>query len=530
MNKHWNQWWIAVFVCIVPMSSIAPASDSRPNIIVIMADDMGWSDLGCYGGEIKTPHIDSLAKQGLRFRQFYNNSVCGPTRASLLTGLYCQQVGHSGRRWNEPKDFSKCLTIAELLRSAGYHTLMVGKWQGRDLAVKRGFDRFFGPMCQGKISFFQEVKLNPFYLDDKRWQFPKEGFYMPDAFTDHAVQFVEEAARKDQPFFLYAAYIVPHWPLHAPEADIKQYRKLYRQQGWDVLRAKRFQSQRKMRLIPDTWKLSPRPKGVPAWKDVTNKDWQAERMAVYAAQISAMDRGVGRILQAVKTAGKEDNTLIMFLSDNGAAVDGGVQPTNSGFGFAPNRPNNNWRIDGVAIRPGSGPKIMPGPADTFAGYGPAWCNLSNTPLFGTKSTAYEGGVRTPLIVRWPTVIKKHGQFTGQVGHVMDIMATCADVSGGTYPKELSGRKPIPPEGKSLLPIFKGKQRDGHKELCWDAPRNQAILMGPWKLVNAGHNRPWELYNLSNDTTESNNLAKAHPQRVADMSQRYELWKKRVGVK
>jgi arylsulfatase A-like enzyme len=206
---------IASSLLLAPLA--AQAAATRPNIVLIMADDMGWSDIGCYGGEIPTPHIDSLARDGLRFTQFYNNAVCGPTRVSLLTGLYPQQVGHSGRAWNQPKDFSKCVLIPEVLQANGYHNMMVGKWQGRDLAVKRGFHRFFGPNCQLKISYYHEVKDNQFYLNDKRWQFPNEGFYMTDAFNDYSDEFLKEAVKKDDPFFLYVAHIAPHWPLHAPE-------------------------------------------------------------------------------------------------------------------------------------------------------------------------------------------------------------------------------------------------------------------------------------------------------------------------
>jgi arylsulfatase len=235
-----------------------------------MADDLGWSDVGCYGGEIPTPHIDSLAENGLRFTQFYNNAICGPTRASLLTGLYCQQVGHRGDRWNEPKDFTKCVTIAEVLQSSGYRTMMVGKWQGRDLAVDRGFDRFFGPMCQGKISYFHEVQQNPFYLDRQRWNLP-EGFYLTDALNDRAVEFLQEALQGGSPFFLYVAHIAPHWPLHAREADIQWRRSRYHEQGWDELRTQRLKRQREANLVPPQWTLSPKPASVQIGRSSSTK-------------------------------------------------------------------------------------------------------------------------------------------------------------------------------------------------------------------------------------------------------------------
>ncbi len=504
-------------------------SASVPNIVLILADDLGWSDIGCYGGEIRTPHIDSLATDGMRFRQFYNNAICGPTRASLLTGLYCQQVGHRGDRWNEPKDFSKCVTIAELLQASGYHTMMVGKWQGRDLAVQRGFDRFFGPQCQAKISYFHEVQNNPFYLNDKRWKFP-EGFFMTDAFNNHAVEFLEEAGGGKKPFFLYVGYIAPHWPLHAQEKDIAPYRQMYREAGWDEHRAARFKRQRDSGLVPTNWKLAQQPSSVKPWKNDQHKDWQAERMAVYAAQIAGIDRGVGRILQAIDKAGAKDNTLVMFLSDNGAAPDGGIGPSKSLLGFSADKPNRNWRTDGVAIRPGSGPNNMPGPHDTFAAYGLAWAGVSNTPLRGTKLGAFEGGIRTPLVVRWPQVIRAGGKLDDTVGHVMDFMPTCLEAAGVKYPSEFQGRKPLPIEGKSLVPIFRGQDRDSHRILCWSTIQNQAIRMGNWKLVNARHQQPWQLYDMQADATETTNLASNQPERVRAMSEEFQKWRKRVGAR
>ena len=503
-------------------------ADSRPNIVLIMADDMGWSDIGCYGGEIRTPHIDSLASGGMRFRQFYNNAICGATRASLLTGLYCQQVGHPGNRWNEPKDFSKCVTIAEVLQAGGYHTMMVGKWQGRDLAVKRGFDRFFGPQCQAKISYFHEVQKNPFYLNDQRWNF-SEGFFMTDAFNDYAVKFLEESARGKKPFFLYVGYIAPHWPLHAQEKDIAPYRQMYREGGWDAIRAERFKRQRETGLIPESWKLAQQPASVKPWKDDQFQQWQAERMAVYAAQIAGIDRGVGRILEAIDKAGQTDNTLVMFLSDNGAAPDGGLRPTKSMLGFSADKPNRNWRLDGVPIRGGSGPENMPGPHDTFAAYGIAWAGVSNTPLRGTKLGAYEGGIRTPLVVRWPKVITKGGQLNDTIGHVMDFMPTCLEAAGLEYPSEFEGRHPLPVEGKSLVPLFRGQPREAYQSLCFSTVQNQAIRMGVWKLVNARRGQPWQLYNMQTDATETTDLAEKHPERVKAMSTEYQKWHQRVGA-
>jgi len=527
-----NRCWLLLLAMWVaataPDRSTLHAAE-RPNILLIMADDMGWSDLGCYGGEIETPHIDSLARDGLRFTQFYNNAVCGATRASLLTGLYCQQAGHRGDRWNEPKDYSKCVLISEVLQAGGYHTAMVGKWQGRDLAVKRGFDRFFGPNCQAKISYWNAVKNNDFYFDDQPWTFPEEGFFMTEAFNDYAVEFLKEAAAGDKPFFLYVAHIAPHWPLHAREKDIAPYRERYRTLGWNECRQARLERQRKLGLLAADANPAPFAASIPKWDDDPNKDWQAERMAVYAAQIGEIDRGVGRLLDVLQEAGIADNTLVLFLSDNGAAPDGGLKPTTSGFGFSPDANNSNWRKDGVAIRPGSGPDLLPGPADTFAAYGLAWALTSNTPLRDTKQSSYEGGIRTPLIARWPSVIKQNAELTDQSGHVMDIMATCLDVAGVEYPTEFQGRHPVPMEGKSLVPVFHGKQRTGHESIGWHCSRGRALRQGAWKLVRPRDDRPWELYNLDSDIGETENLASQHLDRVRSMSEAYESWKQRVGA-
>jgi arylsulfatase A-like enzyme len=522
----------ATCVLCLALFDVAFAADvapvQRPNIILVMADDLGWSDIGCYGGEIRTPEIDSLARDGLRFTQFYNNSVCGPTRASLLTGLYCQQVGHRGDRWNEPKDFSKCVLVSELLQAAGYRTMMVGKWQGRDLAVDRGFDRFFGPMCQAKISYFHEVEQNPYRLDGDPWEVPQD-FYLTEAINDFAVQFLEEAVGRDQPFFLYVAHIAPHWPLHAREADIAPYRQQYRESGWDQWRQRRFLKQPELGVIPAAWKLSPRPAGIHDWNVDPNKDWQAERMAVYAAQVEAIDRGLGRLLEIVRKAGKVNDTLVMFLSDNGAAPDGGVAPSKGGFGFTPNAPNDRWRKDGVPIRPGSGPDNLPGPPDTFAAYGLAWANVSNTPLRGTKLTGYEGGIRTPLVVRWPAVVHRDGGITDQVGHVIDIMATFLDVAGEEYPAEFQGRRPLPLEGRSLLPVFQDHQREGHQVLCWSVPQHHVVRMGQWKAIRPRSGGAWQLYDLEADGTETVDLAARQPERTEELTARFEEWQKRVGA-
>lgn len=517
-------------VCLVPAPMHAAAE--RPNIVLFLCDDLGWSDIGCYGGEIPTPNIDALAASGLRFAQFYNHAVCGPSRAAVLTGLYPQQVGHSGKDWNEATDFTKCVSLGEVLKTAGYRTLMVGKWQERDLPAKRGFDRFFGPMCAGKISYFNEVQANPFYLDETRWPVPAEGFYLTDALTDHAVEFVDEALAKPQgerrePFFLYLAHLAPHWPLHAREADIAPHRERYRGAGWDEWRAARLAKQRELGLAPAAWKLAARPDAVPAWRRDELTDWQAERMAVYAAQVASLDASLGRVMDAVRKAGAEENTLVLFLSDNGAAPDGDVKPTSGGFGF---QPNSAWRLDGRPMRLGSGPDNLPGSADTFAAYGLAWANVSNTPFRSTKLTAYEGGVRTACIASWPAVIGDGGRISRAVGHVMDLMPTFIEAAGAHYPAEFQGRKPLPLEGQSLLPVFRGESEQGHELLAWRVPLNRALRSGDWKLVESPATKAWELYDLAADGTETTNLAAKHPDVVQELAAQWQRWAERSGAK
>lgn len=502
-------------------------SPLRPNIVLILADDLGWSDLGCYGSEIPTPHLDQLAADGVRFTQFYNNSVCGPSRASLLTGLYAQRVGHTGQHWNQPTDYSRCLTFGEALQHAGYRTMMVGKWQDPDLPIRRGFDRFFGPLTSAIISYYDEVRGNPFYLDDHRVDLPA-GFYLTDALTDHALDFLCEVARRPgkerRPFLLYVAHIAPHWPLHAREADIAQHRARYEKLGWDDWRERRFAKQRALGLLPADWRLSPRPPGLPAWADAPARNWQAERMAVYAAQVESIDRSTGRILAAIDAMGERENTLVIFLSDNGAAHDGGMKPGEEMFGFTPGAElNRSWRRSGRPMRTGGDPGSLPGPADAFFAYGPAWAMVSDTPFRDLKLTGYEGGIRTPLIARWPAGIPRRGTIAGDVGHVIDLLPTFLEVARAGYPVEFDGRRPWPLDGRSLVPIFSGKSRSAPEFLAWRTPLHRALRLGDWKIVGAGDDGPWELFNLAADGTETTNVATRHPDIVARLATRWGEW-------
>lgn len=493
----------------------AKVSASRPNIVLIMADDMGYSDLGCYGSEISTPNLDRLGQVGMRFTQFHNCAKCAPTRASLLSGLYSHQTGcHGGAAV-----MADCVTIAEALREGGYTTSMVGKWHAKQTPTERGFDQFFGWIVTGPAHYFQETETSQFLLDDKPFAVPSEGFFVTDALTDYAVQFIEKPAQTGKPFFLYVSYIAPHWPLHARPEDIAKYSSVY-DVGWDKMRAERHRRMIEMGLVDPRWELPPRAQGVSAWQDVKDKQWEAHRMSVYAAQVDCMDRGVGRIVEALEKAGVENNTLVFFLSDNGASAE------NVGSKFL----NRFWSRNQMSgLRVGNLPSIVPGSADTFCSYGKAWANVSNTPFRLSKGTSHEGGIATPAIASWPAVIEPGTTASDQAGHVIDIMATCLDATGVTYPSSYEGRKVLPLEGASLLPTFRGRQRTGHRALFWDHGGNRAVRMGKWKLAGLRHQREWELYDMEADRTEMNDLGNQYPDKVEQLVQLWNTWAERVGT-
>lgn len=512
--------------CIVMLSAaIVAAADlpnapKRPNIVLIMADDMGYSDLGCYGSNIATPNLDRLAAGGLRFTQFYNTSRCCPTRASLLTGLYSHQagIGHMGDDLGVPSYrgylTDRCVTIAEVLRPAGYRTLMSGKWhvgiERNHWPLDRGFEHYYG-MLSGAANYFDITKgkspktKRPMAIDNELIV-PEPGtFYMTDAITNHAVRMIDSYGRQDKPFFLYVAYTAPHWPLHAWPEDIAKYRGKF-MKGWDVLRQKRYQRMIEMGLIDPSWPLTPHDPQAPAWDDVENKDLMDLKCAVYAAQIDRMDQGIGRIIDQIRNIGAEENTLVMFLSDNGACHESGP------FGF-------DLRKNGVPC----------GEVDSYMSYGFCWANASNTPFRKYKHWVHEGGISTPLIAYWPAVIRQGGKLTSEVGHVIDLLATCADVAGASYPKTYNGKPIIPLEGKSLAPIFREGKRQGHDVLYWEHCGNRAVRQSKWKLVSAIETNEWELYDLNADRTELNNLALQYPEKVKELSSLYEAWANKCGV-
>ncbi len=491
----------------------------KPNIVLIMADDMGYSDIGCYGGEIHTPNLDRLAAEGVRFSQFYNGARCCPTRASLLTGLYAHQagvgfmVGNQGYPAYQGYLNEQCVTIAEALKPAGYRTLMAGKWhvgeQRPHWPTDRGFDRYFG-LISGAANYFDPSKTKAkgvtrqMALDDQPYTPPKEGFYMTDAFTDHAVEFLSESEQGDKPFFLYLAYTAPHWPLHAWPEDIARYKGKYRK-GWDKLREERRQRMIEMGLIREEWGLSPRDTQTWPWEDEKDQELMDLKMAIYAAQIERMDAGIGRVLKKIESLGQKDNTLVMFLADNGGCAEGG--PT----GFD-NRKNG----------------LPPGGVDSYMSYGLSWANASNTPFRRFKHWVHEGGIATPFIARWPAVMKTSGTITREVGHIIDVMATCVDAAGAEYPKVHKGKAVTPLEGESLVPIFCEGERKGHDAIFWEHQGNRAVRQGKWKLVSA-NGGSWELYDLEADRTELNNVIKAHPDKARELEALYQAWAARCGV-
>jgi arylsulfatase len=511
------RWLLAVVSLTAGLTPCAAAA--KPNILLIYADDLGFSDLGCYGGEIQTPNLDRLAAHGQRFTQFYNAARCCPTRAALLTGLYPHQagVGHMLGNWHPPGYTGglndNCATLAELLRAAGYRTYHVGKWHVGGLGPKgnprnhpmnRGFDRAYGTAGGG--SFFAP---RPLYLDREAVQ-PGEDFYATDAFTEWAVKFLQEHGRGhgDQPFFVHLCYTAPHFPLHAKPADIAKYRGKYRA-GWDALRERRFARQKELGIVRRDAQLSPRDPVARAWADVPESEqdeWDL-RMAVHAAMVDCMDQGIGRVLDAVRSIGAERNTLVLFLSDNGASAEA----------------LDSWPNPARGHQPGS----VTGTRESHRCIEVGWANAANTPFREHKMWVHEGGIATPFVVSWPAGIPARGALTHDVGHVIDLMPTFLELAGAEYPRSFQGRELLPLAGRSLAPAFQGDPL-GERELAWEHEGNRALRAGNWKLV-ARFRGDWELYDLGSDRTERNNLAAKQPARLQQLADRWQKWADRAGV-
>jgi arylsulfatase len=537
--------------CRSKPSKIEALEESRPNILIVMVDDLGFSDISCYGSEIPTPNIDKLASGGLKYTQFRNAARCCPSRASLMTGLYPHRAGighmmndleHEGYRG----DLSiNSVTIAEVLKSVDYNTYMAGKWHltrftgpmdsNYNWPVQRGFDKFYGTL-PGYGSQYNPPGL----MEDNNYIKPPEEFYYTEALTQKSISFLREAHEQQNPFFLYLAYTAPHYPLHAKKDAIDKHRGRFAI-GWDSLRNMRFNKLKNLGMLGIETKLPIRDGMSISWEDEPNKEWQESRMEAYAGMIEHVDQGVGEILEALKINGQLDNTIIFFLSDNGGSAEGHMNNTVERWGTP-------WKSklipektrDGEKVSSGDFVGLELGPENTFGSYGPKWSNVSNSPFRMHKNWVHEGGISTPFIVHWPNGIGDKGTLRDQNTHIMDIMATCLDISGATYPKKYNGNQIIELQRVSLVPSFTNKSLNRKEPLFWEHEGNMAVIDGKWKLVSAypgswssmmdfKNHGNWELYNLQIDRTETNNLAAVYPKIVKELSKEWQVWANTNGV-
>jgi len=514
-----------LLVLLVVAGSLRPfattAADARkPNILLILCDDMGFSDLGCYGGEIRTPNLDRLASEGLRFTQFYNCAVCVTTRAALTTGLYPRKAAGTLR--------DDMVTLGEVMKAAGYSTGYTGKWhlggEKPKRPIDRGFDEYFG-LLSGCSNHFDPAKPDPVFYNGGETrafahnekavtEFPKN-FYSTDAFTDHAIETIGRFSKAGRPFFHHLCYTAPHFPMQAPEEDIARYAGKYAD-GYFKLREKRHERQLALGLLDAKWKLSTvdRKTGdfkydydVTPWENLKDRAREERRMEVYAAMVDRLDQNIGRLLKSLDEMGVAENTIIFFLSDNGGCAS---WPAKEDAFEEYNR--------GIPVGDGRGYE--------FVGKGWGWAQ--NAPFRRHKVWNYEGGISTPLLARWPGWVKA-GTITHQPGHLIDFMPTLLELAGGTYPAEFKGKKILPMEGRSLLPILDGRQREPHESLCWALQGNRAIRQGDWKLVWGASDRKWELYNLAEDRTETRDLSSSQPQRAAAMAAEWKRWAEKIEV-
>ncbi len=567
---------VLVLACLAFPACTFSAAPSRPNILIILADDLGWSDLGCYGGEIHTPNLDSLAAGGLRFTQFYNSTRCCPSRASLLTGLYPHQAGIGLMTSDQAARFpgagdkgaafpgyrgalnASCVTIAQVLQPAGYRTAAVGKWHvgDRELPTKRGFEDFYGFVGGYAVDSWEPRMMTRLPEGKPQRHYQPGKFFATDALTDHALDFLADMRKDGAPWLLYVAYQAAHFPVQSKREDMAGYPEIYAQ-GWDRIREQRLARQKNTGLLSGNTTLPPRSKiphtvastregsmtedgKNPAWDSlpVERRADLAQRMSVYAGMVTGMDRNVGRILSDLRASAQLDNTIILFLSDNGACAEWEpfgfemLQTPNPLPGTGLNQgtqalPNKLYRGDELAKM---------GQAGSFPSYGSGWANACNTPWRLYKHYAHEGGIGTPLIAHWPAALgkdgEKKGRFIREPAHLIDLMATCVDVAGATYPAELGGNKILPMEGVSLRPLLAPSRSLpaslSPRLLAWEHEGNRAIRDGKWKLVSVG-DAAWELYDMDADRVEMNNLAASQPERVNVMAAKWETWAKRTSV-
>lgn len=502
-------------------------SKSRPNIIVIMADDLGYSDLGCYGGEIETPNLDKLAKGGIRFTQFYNAARCCPTRASLLTGKYPHQAGLDKNGQSLSRNAA---TIAEVLKENGYRTGMTGKWHlsetkelknpkeqllwlshRKDNNVfaplksypsNRGFEQHWG-VIWGVINFF-----DPFSLvhNEKEIKNVPDDFYMTDFITDKSIDLIDEFSKDQNPFFLYVAHTAPHWPLHALPEDIVKYKGVY-DEGWNKLRENRYKGLIEKGIIkPETAPLAKNESGK-LWAENKEKAWESKHMEAHAAMVDRMDQGIGRLIDKLKKTGEYKNTLILFLADNGASSERGYPP-----GF--DRPGHNRNGEEI-IYPNQ-KYNRPGGELTWGYLGDAWAGALNAPFRYWKRESFEGGICSPFIMHWPEGLRgKENTINYGVSHVIDILPTFLEITATSYPDRVNGFKTTPIEGRSMLPLIKGEANATNDTLFWEHETGKALRIGDWK-ISALIGGEWELFNLAKDRTETNNLAAIMAEKVEEM--------------
>lgn len=541
----------------------AQARPDRPNIILILSDDMGYSDIGCFGGLIDTPNLDGLALEGIKFTQFYNCARSCPSRASLMTGLHPHQagMGHMTSDKGVPGyrgDLNEsCVTIAEVLGAAGYETYAYGKWQltkekhaeqsRHNWPLQRGFEHFYGSIG-GAGSFYDPYCLcrdNQPITPDNDPEYQPEQYYYTNAITDNILMDLDEREGSDRPFFMYVAYTAAHWPMHALEEDIEPYKGRF-DAGWDELRTVKYRKMQEMGLIAPDWELTKRDG--PSWENARDQKFEARCMEVYAAMVSNMDANIGRLLQRLEADGELENTMIIYLQDNGACAENagrrgtfdpeeyarknvGITPMDKDELQTSNSPKKTR--DGRLVKTGYG--VMPGPADTFVGYGKSWANLSNVPFREYKHWVHEGGISTPLIIRWDKGISRKGEVRQQPGYLPDIMATLVDISGASYPETFKGHEITPCEGKSLKPLFRKDMTDYDRPLFFEHEGNRAMRAGRWKIVCKA--RPgdipegqWELYDMEKDRTETHDLAGEYPEIVSSMVACWEEFAEKALVK
>ncbi len=515
----------SLFMILFVSSSASQKSKSskKPNIILILVDDLGYSDLGCYGSEINTPNLDKMAANGLRYTNFYNTARCCPTRASLLTGLYAHQTG-LGWMTSQDQGFdgyrgqlnNNCVTIAEVLKTSGYSTFALGKWHvsldadceenspQNNWPLQRGFDKFFG-FLKGASDYF-----NPDYLySGNKHIRPTKNMYLTDAISDTASKFIDAHFEINKnPFFMYLAYNAPHFPLHAKPEDIAKYEKKYLA-GWDVIRKGRFEKMKKIGLISKDEILSPKHANVEDWNTLSPEKQKemAKRMAIYAAQIDCIDEGIGKIIETLKRKGKLENTIIMFVSDNGGCAEP-VSKASKEFADL-------------------------GTTKSYESYGHQWANVSNTPFRIYKRDTHEGGIATPMIVHWPNGIKEKGKFRNQLGHVIDFLPTVLELTNAVYPTKNKGNEVFPYQGGSLIPTFTNNKQKS-RTLYFEHIANRGLIENDWKIVCTGTREkpfitPWELFNLKNDRVEMNNLAEKYPEKLEQLSKKWDEWANKNNV-